>query len=86
MRKSQATEGERLRSAYSSPAWAETHEKFEKFVLGQIRAGLDNPGRNAWATEDRFELGLASIQERYLPRCARERKPSAPCVVAVATK
>jgi hypothetical protein len=46
-RKSQATEGERLRSAYLLPAWTETHEKFEEFVLRQFRAGLDNPGRNA---------------------------------------
>jgi hypothetical protein len=70
-RNSQATEGERLRSAYSSPAWTETHENFEEFVLG----------RNAGVTEDRFELGLASIQERYLPQvrtCARIQTSEGP--------
>ena len=64
--------GRRLRSAYLSPAWTETHEKFEEFVLGRFCVALDSPGRYAGATEDRFEFGLASIQEKYLPETQRD--------------
>ena len=56
-RKSQATEGEWLRSAYLSPAWTETHEKFEELLFKRFRVALDSPGQYAEATEDKFELG-----------------------------
>jgi hypothetical protein len=69
-----------------APPLPETREKFEEFVFGRFCIALDSPGRYAGATEDRIELGLASIpDESTCPRCAHGRKPSATCV-AVATK
>jgi hypothetical protein len=65
-RKTQATENERLRTAYLSPSWTETHEKFEAFVLGRFEAAL-NEAKPAAEAEDRFAAGLVKIDDKYLP-------------------
>jgi hypothetical protein len=65
------------------PAWTETLEKFKELVLGQFRVAINSSCLYAGATEDRFELGLASIQDKYLPEVRTCRKPSATCVAVV---
>jgi len=69
-RKTQATENERLRTAYLSPSWTETHEKFEAFVLGRFEAAL-NEAKPAAEAEDRFAAGLVKIDDKYLPELPR---------------
>jgi hypothetical protein len=68
-RKTQATENERLRTAYLSPSWTETHENFEAFVLGRFEAAL-NEAKPAAEAEGRFAAGLAKNRRQIPARAA----------------
>ena len=72
-RKPQATELERLRAAYLTPAWNETNAAFAAFIVSLFneclngdadkRAALDA----GWPRRDRFSIGVARIKEKHLP-------------------
>jgi hypothetical protein len=64
--KTQATENERLLTAYLSPSWTENHEKFEAFVLACFEAAL-NEAKPAAEAEDRYAAGHVKIDDKYLP-------------------
>ena len=62
----QAKESDRLRASYLSPAWTETHEKFDEFVLNKFQAALKGEAPE-WAVRDRFSEGMEKIKSKVLP-------------------
>ena len=62
----QAKESDRLRASYLSPAWTETHEKFDAFVLNKFQAALKGEAPE-WAVRDRFSEGMEKIKSKVLP-------------------
>jgi len=70
-RKPQAKENDRLRAMYLSPAWTDTHEKFDDFVLRKFQSALDG-GACEWSSvrgtvRDRFGAGMANIKAKVIP-------------------
>ncbi len=77
-KKAQSTEGERLRTAYLSPAWDDTHVAFDSFLLKKFTSALDGTwDTGAWPRADRFAAGMANIDSKTLPdllRWARDQR------------
>ena len=67
-RKKQASENEKLRSAYLSPRWAQTNADSKAFVVGLFAEALEaeEGRREAWPRGNRFEAGFTKINERHL--------------------
>jgi hypothetical protein len=71
-KKAQSTEGERLRTAYLSPAWEATNLAFESFLFKKFESALDGTwDTGAWPREDRFVVGMDKIQSKVLPDLLR---------------
>jgi len=59
------------RTMYLSPAWTDTHEKFDDLVLRKFQSALDG-GACEWSSvrdtvRDRFGAGMANIKAKVLP-------------------
>jgi len=59
------------RTMYLSPAWTDTHEKFDDLVLRKFQSALDG-GACEWSSvrgtvRDRFGAGTANIKAKALP-------------------
>jgi len=62
----QAKESDRLRASYLSPAWTDSHEKFDAWVLGKFETALSGEGQG-WTARDRFGEGMDRIKVKVLP-------------------
>ena len=62
----QAKESDRLRASYLSPAWTDTHEKFDAWVLGKFETALSGEEQD-WTARDRFSEGMDRIKVKVLP-------------------
>ena len=62
----QAKESDRLRASYLSPAWTETHEKFDASVLNKFQAALNGEAPE-WAVRGRLSEGMEKIKLKVLP-------------------
>jgi len=60
-----AKESDRLRASYLSPAWTDTHEKFDARVLGKFETALSGEGQ-CWTARDRFDEGMDRIKVKVL--------------------
>jgi len=65
-RKKQASENEKLRSAYLSPRWAQTNAGSKAFVVGLFAEALEaeEGKREAWPRGNRFEAGFTKHEDQ----------------------